>query len=82
MKKIFTFCSQHCLNIAEGGDLMESTADAWNFCAVCGNYGQGYIRKEFDVDLVHKEECDCMKKYGRIKHCDGGNYHLTTYKLI
>lgn len=78
----FDFCSNFCLDKARiGTELMKSTADR-DFCAICGNYGREFSNKTFNVKSIEQEECDCIEKHGRILHNNGGNYHISTYKII
>ena len=45
-------------------------------------YGETPVVREFPVELLSVEECDCIEKHDRIQHNNGGNYHLTTYQVL
>lgn len=48
-------------------------------CADCKWYGETPVVREFPVEFLRSEKCDCVEKHGRIQHHNGGNYHIITY---
>jgi len=80
--KTFNFCSEKCAEICinnKESELLDSSTDAFSFCANCGNYGNFNNLYDFNVELIEEETCNCGD---HIRHNDGGNYHISTYKQI
>lgn len=83
--KTFLVCNQCNNNTSyhKGDELTLSTCDGWQYCSICGRYAhfKDYVVVNAEVVLIEKQECDCIEKYGCTKHNDGGNYHITTYRI-
>jgi len=59
-----------------------STQNYFQFCNVCCNYQETPYLVEVTVDsVVDHDVCDCIDKFGSIRHHDGGYYHQTVYKV-
>ena len=66
----------------EMGDQIEVSSSSFPFCVVCGKFVDTTQLAEVHVELISKEDCDCIEKHGQIRHNEGGNYHSTVYKVV
>ena len=84
------YVCRSCLSsiLEPGEELVTSSAD-FVYCSMC----QTYLRDDDDyeyvdlgelidqgyVELIECDECDCLERYGRILHNNGGHYHYCRY---
>ena len=80
-RKEFTLCEK-CAGYEKPSDFLYVSSADFSMCADCKTYGETPVVREFPVELLSVEKCDCIEKHGRIQHNDGGNYHLTTYQVL
>ena len=72
-REIRSFCDE--------GTLGNVSIKSFDFDDVYGEFGDEDLAEMIDVlpvleyVVLVEEPCDCMQKYGDIKHNDGGNYH-------
>ena len=74
----FALCEK-CAGYEEQPDFLYVSSADFPMCAGCRSYTETLVVREFPVDLLSVEDCDCMEKHNRIQHNNGGNYHITTY---
>ena len=80
-RKEFALCEK-CAGYEKPSDFLYVSTTDFPMCADCKTYGETPVVREFAVELLSVEECDCIEKHGRIQHNNGGNYHLTTYQVL
>jgi hypothetical protein len=80
-RKEFTLCEK-CAAYEKPSDFLYVSSADFSMCADCKTYGETPVVREFPVELLSVEECDCIEKHDRIQHNNGGNYHLTTYQVL
>ena len=75
---VIEWCEQ-CEQPHEGDYYCTTSAD-FAYCGVCGRYSGRYGGSmNAEVELVSREPCDCGD---HIRHNNGGNYHLKTWKIL
>ena len=78
----FTIC-QSCAAYPGHPDFLYRSTSHFTMCADCRTYNPSgaCVTREYPVEFVSSEDCDCEAKHGSIQHRDGGNYHLTKFRV-
>jgi len=68
--------------IFEADTVTVSSQNYFQFCNICCRFQETPYLVEVTVDsVVDCDICDCIDKFGSIRHNDGGYYHQTVYKV-
>jgi hypothetical protein len=67
-------------------DTITTSSSDFAFCAKCHQYSV-VLPPDWEVQfalarLVSSEPCDCMERFGRVQHHDGGHYHYDTWDMV
>jgi hypothetical protein len=67
-------------------DIITTSSSELAYCSKCRQYSvvfpYEWKSRYALATLIDSDPCDCLERFGRIQHNDGGHYHYDTWDVV